>query len=136
MSNSEPTTRTGQSAGATVLPGTYVVDPARSGLSFRAKAFALIWVEGQIPAVGGTFRVADGRLSGSGRLAANRVSTGLRARDWHLRTGHYLHTSRHPEIQVSLEDAEFAAGEAEARIAVRGHPAAVALQLDSARVDD
>lgn len=128
-------TRAGRVAPAlNIPPGTYVADPERSLLSFRAKAFGLVWVRGQMPAVGGSIHVADGRLHGVGEVAASRISTGLRARDWHLRTAHYLHTAQHLRIKMSVNDADIASGRAEFRVVVRGIPASVDLELDSVEV--
>jgi polyisoprenoid-binding protein YceI len=135
MQNSEPSTTAQPHPPQDIPAGTYVADPARSGLHFRAKAFGLIWVRGFLPAVGGGVQVADGRLSGTGEVAAGRISTGLRARDWHLRTSHYLHTTRHPTIAMSVADADIASGHADVQIVVRGNEAVVRLELDSVDVD-
>jgi polyisoprenoid-binding protein YceI len=78
---------------ATIPAGTYQVDPARSELKFRAKAFGLMWVRGRIPVTSGTIRITEGQLEGSGEIGAAEIDTGLAARDWHLRTSHYLHTA-------------------------------------------
>lgn len=112
-----------------------MADSARSQLSFRARAFGLIWVHGHMPAVGGTIHVSEGRLRGTSDVAASRISTGLRARDWHQRTRHYLHAARHPDIQLAA-DADIASGHADFRVIARGKPASIGLELDSARVGD
>lgn len=136
MPNTENST-TARSPSVPAIPsGTYEADPARSRLSFRARAFGLIWVRGGMPAVRGAITVSRGRLRGTGEAAAGSVSTGLRARDWHLRTKHYLHTRRHPTIQLSVEDADIASGHAEARVVVRGNTATVRLELDSVQASD
>src|SRR6266568_6799462 len=112
MPNTEPSMIAQPPSARAIPPGTYVADSARSQLSFRAKAFGLIWVHGHMPAVGGTIYVSEGQLRGTGEVAAGRISTGLRARDWHLRTRHYLHTARHPNIQLAVDDADIASGHA------------------------
>jgi polyisoprenoid-binding protein YceI len=136
MPNTEPSMTAQPASARAIPPGTYLADSARSQLSFRAKAFGLIWVHGHMPAVGGTIHVTEGRLRGTGEVAASRVSTGLRARDWHLRTRHYLHTTRHPNIQLSVDDADIASGHADFRVVARGKPASIGLELDSVQVSD
>ena len=90
--------------------GTYDVDPEVSQLRFRAKAFALAWVRGTMPVISGSVRIRDGRVSGAGEIAADKVTTGLAPRDWHLRSSHYLGTARHPRIAVSVDDTGLDAG--------------------------
>jgi len=120
-----------------VIPsGTYVADPERSQLTFRAKAFGVVWVHGNMPVTSGTLQVADGRVQGAGDVSASGVTTGLWVRDWHLRTGHYLGTAAHPRIHLSVEDADLTSGCVAARVTVRGKPASVDLVLDSAQVSD
>jgi polyisoprenoid-binding protein YceI len=133
MQNSDPST-TAHHPPHAIPSGTYLADPSRSGLNFRAKAFGLIWVRGFLPADGGSVHVADGRLSGTGEVAASRISTGLPARDWHLPTSLYLHTTRHPNIAMSVADADIASGHADFQVVVRGSPAVVRLELDSIEV--
>ncbi len=136
MPNPENST-TAQSPSAPAIPsGTYQADPARSRLSFRAKAFGLIWVRGQMPAVGGTIHVIGDRLRGAGEVAAGSISTGLPARDGHLRTKHYLPARQHPTIQLSADDADIASGHADARVVVRGNPATVRLELDTVQASN
>ncbi len=137
MTRSTERSNTAQRPAALAIPsGTYAADPARSRLSFRAKAFGLIWVRGHMPAVGGTIHVSEGRLRGTGQVAASGLSTGVRARDWHLRTRHYLHTTQHPNIQMSVDDADIASGHADVLVVVRGNPAIVGLELDSMQLSD
>jgi polyisoprenoid-binding protein YceI len=116
--------------------GMYVADPKRSQLNFRAKAFGLVWVRGSMPVISGTIEVTGGRLRGTGDVSATGVTTGLRVRDWHLRTGHYLRTATHPKIHLSVQDADLTSGKAGARILVRGNPTPLDLVLDSAELRD
>jgi polyisoprenoid-binding protein YceI len=114
----------------TAVPdGAYVIDVDRSELRFRAKAFAVMWVSGRIPALDGTIHVRDGRLSGSGAIAAQQVDTGLSARDWHLRSSHYLDSARHPRITISVEGSAADAAESTAEIEVRGVAAPLRLRI-------
>ena len=102
MPNPDTAESTESGIATTPPDGVYEVDPEGSRLLFRAKAFALAWVRGTIPVAGGTIRIADGRASGAGELTADRITTGLAPRDWHLRSSHYLHTAKHPRIRVSV----------------------------------
>jgi polyisoprenoid-binding protein YceI len=120
-----------------VLPdGTYEVDPAGSELRFRAKAFALAWVRGSMPVVSGRISIRDGRVSGSGEIAADKVTTGLRPRDWHLRSAHYLGTARHPRIAVSVGDTGLDEGRFPCTVVVRDTPTTVPLDLRSVSFED
>jgi polyisoprenoid-binding protein YceI len=131
----QPTSPQGQSTD--VIPsGTYVADPERSQLTFRAKAFGLVWVRGSMPVTSGTVEVTSGQLRGAGDVSATGVTTGLRVRDWHLRTKHYLHTSTHPKIRLVVEGADLTSGKAAARVSVRGNSAPLELILDSAELRD
>jgi polyisoprenoid-binding protein YceI len=99
--------------------GVYEVDPEGSRLQFRAKAFTLAWVRGTMPVAGGTIRIADGRVTGAGELAADQITTGLAPRDWHLRSSHYLHTAKHPRIRVSVDDVPVGATSVPCTVVVR-----------------
>ena len=117
-------------APASAIPdGDYVVDVTRSELRFRAKAFGLVWVRGRMPAVEGTVHVREGVFSGDGAVAADRISTGLAARDWHLRSSHYLHAARHARVAIAVHDADPATGQADATLTVRGVTAPLSLRL-------
>ena len=109
--------------------GDYVVDAGHSELRFRAKAFGLVWVRGRMPAAEGTIRVREGVFNGEGAVAADRVSTGLGARDWHLRSSHYLHAARHSRVAIAVHDADPATGRADAAVTVRGVTAPLSLRL-------
>lgn len=125
------------SAANTPIPaGSYRADPQRSELRFRAKAFGLLWVRGTIPAVEGTVRIENGRLSGHGVIAASKVDTGLGARDWHLRTSHYLHTSAHPTIALEVDDADITAGRVDCAVTVRGTTSTVPMTIEKLEVTD
>jgi polyisoprenoid-binding protein YceI len=109
--------------------GRYEADPARSRLAFKAKAFGLVWVRGDIPAISGSFEIENGILRGEGLLAANRIDTGLSPRDWHLRSSHYLGISRHPTIRMSVEDAKISSGTAVCEVVVKGVASTVNFDL-------
>jgi hypothetical protein len=131
MSNPD-TARATESGSATLPPdGLYEVDPEGSQLRFRAKAFALTWVRGTIPVAAGTLHIADGRASGAGELSADRISTRLAPRDWHLRSSHYLHTSQHPRIRVSVDNAPVGAASIPCTAVVRRVSCVTAFEIGS-----
>jgi polyisoprenoid-binding protein YceI len=120
VTNSHSAQSTGSETATTPPDGVYEVDPEGSRLQFRAKAFSVAWVRGTMPVAGGTIRIADGRVTGAGELAADQVSTGLGPRDWHLRSSHYLHTAKHPRIRVSVDSAPGGAASILCTVVVRG----------------
>lgn len=123
-------------ASAPTLEGEYVADPSHSELRFKAKAFTLAWVRGTIPALSGSIRIVDGMLSGTGAIAADKVTTGLTPRDWHLRSSHYLHVKKHPSIELSVADADIASGTAECTVTVRGVASSVPMTIRRLEVVD
>jgi polyisoprenoid-binding protein YceI len=113
----------------------YEIDTDVSELRFRAKAFTRFWVRGTMPIAEGLVRFTDGRVSGAGHIAADRLSTGLAPRDWHLRSSHYLHTARHARIRVSV--AETPVGSPfECTVVVRGTSCTVPLTVDAVELDE
>lgn len=119
-----------QVASSTAVPsGTYAVDVQESEVRFRAKAFGLIWVRGTMPIAEGTVRITDGRLSGVGEIAADAVNTRVAPRDWHLRTSHYLGTSKHPRIRVAADDVELSSKRADSVVTVKGTPGTVPVEV-------
>jgi polyisoprenoid-binding protein YceI len=120
VTDSHTAESTGSKTATTPPDGIYDVDPGGSRLQFRARAFTVAWVRGTMPVAGGTIRITNGRITGVGELAADRVSTGLGPRDWHLRSSHYLHTATHPRIQVSVDNAPAGAASIPCVVVVRG----------------
>ena len=116
--------------------GTYDIDPEVSQLRFRAKAFAVAWVRGTMPVSSGSISIRDGRVSGSGEVAADKVTTGLAPRDWHLRSSHYLGTARHPRIAVSVDGTGLEAGQFPCTVVVRDTPATVPLDVRAVQIQD
>jgi polyisoprenoid-binding protein YceI len=114
---------------------TYEIDTDVSELRFRAKAFTRFWVQGTMPVAEGSVRFIDGRVSGDGQIAPDRLSTGLAPRDWHLRSSHYLHTARHPRIRVSVADSPLG-GPFECTVVVRGASCTVPLTVDAVELDE
>jgi polyisoprenoid-binding protein YceI len=124
-----PTNSGAETSAQDTRGGLFLADCARSELRFTAKAFALVWVRGRMPAASGTIRIRNGKLSGMGEIAATAVSTGIAARDWHLRTSHYLHTRRHPVIRLTVEDADLTTGAARCVVTVRNTAAPVTMTI-------
>ena len=116
--------------------GEYVVDLEQSELRFKAKAFGLVWVRGRMPAAAGSFRITDGTLSGTGEVAADQVDTGVAARDGHLRSSHYLDTTRHPVISATVDGADLGSGVADCTVVVRGTASPVRMTINSVAVVD
>ncbi|MDV7243220.1 MULTISPECIES: YceI family protein [Rhodococcus] len=123
-------------ASTTIPSGTYAIDTGRSAVTFRAKAFGLMWVRGRIPVREGSITVSGGRITGTGLLAANRIDTALGPRDWHLRSAHYLHTDKHPTIRVAIDGAALSSQSVPCEVTVRGTTAPVRLQLRAIEVAD
>src|SRR3954454_15258732 len=119
---------------STPVHGTYAIDPDASQFRFRAKDFTRFWVRGTMPIAEGWVKFTDGRVSGNGQIAADRLSTALAPRDWHLRSSHYLHTARHPRIRVSMARTPVA-GPFECTVVVRGTPSTVPLEVRAADID-
>lgn len=111
--------------------GTYVVDTERSTVTFRAKAFGLMWVRGRLPLLEGSITIGDGRIAGAGLLAADRIETALAPRDWHLRSAHYLHADKYPTIKVAIDGADLSSQSIPCEVTVRGTTAPTQLQVRS-----
>ena len=107
-------------ASATIPAGAYAIDPERSTVTFRAKAFGLMWVRGRIPLLEGSITISDGGITGTGLLAADRIGTALAPRDWYLRSAHYLHTDEHPTICVAIDGADLSSQSVPCEVTVRG----------------
>jgi polyisoprenoid-binding protein YceI len=114
--------------------GEYAVDLAQSEVRFKAKAFGLVWVRGRMPAAAGSFSITGGTLSGTGEIAADKVDTGVGARDAHLRSSHYLATLRHPTISATVDGADLASGVADSTVVVRGTASPVQMTIASVTV--
>ena len=119
-----------------VEDGEYVVDVERTRLGFRAKAFCLTWVNGTLKARSGLIRVQGGTISGRGSADAASVDTRLRVRNWHLRTGHYLHAKRHPEVQLRVDGTSITAAETSVTLTVREQDLRFPMRIDQVEAFD
>jgi polyisoprenoid-binding protein YceI len=131
-----PDIHSASSVSPAIPAGTYAVDTEQSAVTFRAKAFGLMWVRGRIPVREGSITVSGGRITGTGLLAADRIDTALGPRDWHLRSAHYLHTDKHPTIEVAIDGVDLSSGSVPCEVTVRGTTAPPQLQLRSIAAAD
>ncbi|NGP04159.1 YceI family protein [Rhodococcus sp. 14C212] len=107
---SESTDGSIESISFAIADGAYTVDPELSEVSLRAEAFGVKWVHGTMPVADGAITISENHLSGNGRLSADRIDTGLRPRDRHLRSSHYLQTAQHPTIAVNIDNMSLVTG--------------------------
>jgi polyisoprenoid-binding protein YceI len=85
-----------------LAPGRWEVDPGHSTLEFRVRHAGLARVRGVFEAFEGALEVGpDGTLSAHGRVAAASLTTGLEARDGHLRSEDFFDVERHPHLAFS-----------------------------------
>ncbi len=118
-----------------VLPdGQYALDPELSTFSFRATAFLLLPVRGTLRARSGTVVAAAGKVQAEGSADAASIATGIKARDWHLRSAHYLHAAVHPEIRLVVPSVANGADSVVATLYARGRSVKVPLTLESVEV--
>ncbi|HWF49546.1 MAG TPA: YceI family protein [Solirubrobacteraceae bacterium] len=77
--------------------------PARSELGFRTRILGLVPVRGRYTAFEGGLHIDDaGAASGTLRVEAETVSTGIKKRDTHLRTSDFFAVERHPHMTFEL----------------------------------
>jgi polyisoprenoid-binding protein YceI len=113
--------------------GVYVLDARRSKLGFRAKAFCLKWVTGTLGPTSGEVIIEGGIVRGHGTADAAAVDTGIKPRDWHLRTSHYLHTAKYPAVRLRVERCDLDSRQAEARLEVRDGVVLIPITIDEVR---
>lgn len=88
--------------------GEWRLDPARTGVWFRAKAFwGLRSAKGTFRSVSGVGRVApDGLVCGTVAVRADSVNTGNDRWDDRLRSGRLLDAANHPELTLAVAGAD------------------------------
>ncbi|MBK6010428.1 NAD(P)H:quinone oxidoreductase [Streptomyces sp. MBT53] len=122
--------------------GTYVIDPARSSVTFTTRhLFGLGRVSGTFQVESGRVTIAEPVTHSTARavIEARSFRTGTSRRDNHVRSPAFLHAERYPEIR--FESTRVARGEEGAWVVkglltVRGHQAPVELTVDSLSVDN
>jgi polyisoprenoid-binding protein YceI len=83
--------------------GDWRVVRARSELGFRTRILGLVPVRGRYTAFDGELHIDDaGAASGTLRVDAETVSTGIKKRDAHLRTSDFFAVERHPHLTFEL----------------------------------
>jgi len=83
--------------------GDWRVDPARSELGFLTRILGLIPVRGRYSGFDGELHVDDdGRASGTLRVEAETIGTGIKKRDTHLRSKDFFHVEAHPRMTFEL----------------------------------
>ena len=90
----------------------YDVDVTRSSIGFRVRFLGMSDVRGRFAVSGGTVRLtSDGLLEGVEiAVDVRSVDTGLRIRDYHLRSADYLDVGRYPSATFRSERAAPAPG--------------------------
>jgi hypothetical protein len=106
--------------------GRYTADPAASAVRFAVSHLGVQTVRGTLGGLEAAFEVRDGRIAGTGSVAAASISTRTPPRDLHLRS-YLLAARRHPRLELHV-DAVLAA-EVPATLVVRGRPLATRLRL-------
>jgi polyisoprenoid-binding protein YceI len=112
----------------------YVLDAEESVLTFKAKAFLLLWVDGTMKAEEGELVLADDAVRARGVVAARSVKTGIGVRDWHLRHHHYLSAEAHPRIALSVDPVSATGGKVPARLSARGNDVNFELEVDAMEI--
>src|SRR5262245_57682409 len=78
----------------------YALDPAHSGVCFKAAPLGLSWTSGPFNDLAGTFTIdADpARCALEVTIKADSVDTGSQKRDEHLRSPDFFNTRQYPTI--------------------------------------
>lgn len=81
-------------------PGTWMIDPAHSSVSFSARHLGLSKVRGSFGEFNGTIEVADDHLDSAitVEIHTQSVYTGQQMRDDHLRSPDFLDVANHPTM--------------------------------------
>lgn len=88
---------------------TWNIDPAHTDVLFSAKHLMVTTVRGKFHEAEGTIELDDDdptRSTGEVRVAAASLSTGVKQRDDHLRSGDFLDAENHPWIRVRVTGIE------------------------------
>jgi|GEM_PF-1386774 len=107
----------------------FTVDAEHSRFTFRAKAFCLSRVTGTLRLQEGRIELSDGIASAEGVALAGSVSTGIAARDWHLRHAHYLHAAAHPQLRLTIPPTPMTARSTVATLTARDRTVEIPLML-------
>ncbi|MFI5363553.1 MAG: YceI family protein [Elusimicrobiota bacterium] len=110
-------------------PGRYVVDPARSKVSFRIRNFGVMTVKGAFGEFSGTIDLAEPfeKTAVEGTVKIASVDTGIHKRDAHLRTADFFDAAKFPEMTFKSTRASGTADsfELEGVLTIKGIPISV-----------
>ncbi|MDV3126691.1 YceI family protein [Mycobacterium sp. 21AC1] len=119
--------------------GSWNLAADRSVLSFRNKTmWGLATVTGTFTEFSGDGKVADG-VTGSVRIRATSLQTGIGKRDAHLRSADFFDVDNHPDITVEASKAEPSGDDAallQTTLTVRGVSRAIELPVSVRVLDD
>ena len=119
-------TQTQESGGTRALSGHWRVVADRSALGFETRVlFGLIAVRGRYGRYGGTLTVDDaGDASGTLRIEAATLTTGIQKRDRHLATADFFAAARFPHLTFDLASlvVEQRAGRVTGTLTIRDRP--------------
>ncbi|MBO0787322.1 MAG: YceI family protein [Actinobacteria bacterium] len=120
-------------------PGTYRVDPGRSGITFTTTHLFGLPVHGRFEVGGAEIRIGD-PLAESAAWAvipAAGFATGNPARDSSVRSGRFLAASAFPDITFASDRVDLAGGHWVARgmLTVRGTSHPVDVHIEDARAE-
>ena len=123
-----------------IQSGTYQIDPTHSTVEFSVKHLMISTVKGRFTDVKGTLELPE---SGSARvevtMAASSITTGVEARDTHLRSADFFDVEKFPELRfVSTEATRHGDGwRLEGNLTMHGvtRPVTLAVTEEGAGVD-
>lgn len=122
------------------LAGSWTLDPARTSITFHAKALWLLTVTGTFGSVEGAGTVADdGSVAGTLVVDAASVNTNNRQRDKHLRSADFFDVGAHPAITFTVTQARPGDGgqvDVIGDLTVRGHTRPLTVAASVSAGDD
>lgn len=121
--------------------GEWLLDPVRSGVWFRARAFwGLRAASGTFRSVSGTGRVTpDGLICGAVAIQADSATTGNAGWDRRLRARNLLDADSHPELVLTVASGDRIGNGRlllTAELAVAGTTSPISMNVEVARLDD
>jgi len=92
--------------------GTWALDPAHTGVEFRAKHLMVAKVRGQFAGAQGVLVIAEDPAESTAQISIDpsTISTGVADRDAHLKSADFLEVDKYPEITFRSTGLEHAGG--------------------------